>query len=197
MCGRGDHSTKRWGQCACRYEKFIDVFFAKGKEIFESSITQRLKNVYPSVACQQSIYTLLDFVSHPYVYWKHLFFVCEGHIWWRNLTQKLYLFVGCHPHCVLCSCECVCFCMIEIFWRTNVFIGVKEYACIIIACKWEEEWKLVMFIYMFYLKIVYKCSGWSYVTAVEWLWPREFFSLGIVCYLSGGSRSVVPNTFCI
>lgn len=42
-----------------------------------------------------------------------------------------------------------------VFWRTNVFIGVKVYACIIIACKWEEVWKLVMFIYMFYFKIVY------------------------------------------
>lgn len=100
-----------------------------------------------------------------------LFFVCVKVTYGDAIWHKscIYLLVVIHIAC------CVRICMIEIFWRTNVFIGVKEYACIIIACKREEEWKLVMFIYMFYFKIVYKCSGWSYVTAVEWLWPREFF----------------------
>lgn len=67
----------------------------------------------------------------------------------------MYLFVGCYLYCVLCLCECVFFSMIGVFWWMNVFIGVKVYVCIIIVCKWEEVWKFVMFIYMFYFKIVY------------------------------------------
>lgn len=150
MRGRGDHSTKRWGQCASRYEKFIDYFLRKGEgniwdqyytEIKKRLPVRRLPTIYLHYTwlCETSICKLKAFC-----------FLCvwRSHMVTQFDTKVVYLFVGCHPHCVLCSCECVCFCMVEIFWRTNVFIGVKEYACIIIACKREEEWKLVMFIYI-------------------------------------------------
>lgn len=125
-------------------------------EIKKRLPVRRLPTIYLHYTwlCEPSICILKAFVL--FCVWRsRIVTQFEGHVWWRNLTQKLYLFVGCHPHCVLCLCECVFLCMIGVFWRTNVFIGLKVYACIIIACKWEEVWKLVMFIYMFYFKIVY------------------------------------------
>lgn len=98
-------------------------------EIKKRLPVRRLPTIYLHYTwlCEPSICILKAFVL--FCVWRsRIVTQFEGHVWWRNLTQKLYLFVGCHPHCVLCSCECVFLCMIGVFWRTNVFIGVKVYA---------------------------------------------------------------------
>lgn len=137
----------------------------KGEGNIRAQYYTEIKKTFTRPSLANNLFTLYLTLWAIHMYTESICFilcvkVTYSDAIWRSrmvtqLTQKLYLFVGCHPHCVLCLCECVFLCMIGVFWRTNVFIGVKVYACIIIACKWEEVWKLVMFIYMFYFKIVY------------------------------------------